>query len=84
MRNRRVAVNDELFVRLNRVKELVSNPHEIGRSLLFDRNARPNAGMYKQEVSATEFVAEALQEEIVRARKTAAKASLQLGICLKP
>ena len=62
----------------------MADPHEIVDILLFDRNAGPNAGMDKQKIAAAETVAEALQEQIVRARKNTAKAPLQVGFCLKP
>jgi hypothetical protein len=84
MRHRCMAVNDESSVRLRRVEELVTNPYEIVDILPFDRNAGTNAGVYKQEISAAKTVAEASQEQIVRMRKNATKAPLQVGFRLPP
>src|ERR1700731_2549598 len=83
MRNRRVTVNDVFSVPLRKVEELAANPYEIVGVLPFDWNARTNAGMDKQEISAAKTVAKASQEQIACARKDAAKAPLQLQFRLK-
>src|SRR5712664_2494020 len=78
MWHRRMAVNDEHSVVLYRVEELVTNPEQILESLLLDRDARANTGMYKQEIAAIKTIVETLQEQFVCTRKGAAKAAVQL------
>src|SRR6185295_15451044 len=58
MWHRCVAVHHEPFVASRRVEELVANPDKIVNILLLDRHVRPNAGVYEQEIAATELVAQ--------------------------
>ena len=77
MRDRCVAVYDEAAVVLDRVEELMTDPEQIVRILLPDRNAGVNAGMDKQKISATEMIAQTLQKQFVCTRKSVPKAQLQ-------
>src|SRR5258708_2132353 len=78
MRPRRMAMNDKFSVVPCRVEELVTNPEQVIEILPLDRDARPNAGMYKQEISAAKAILEALQEQFVCPREGAAKATVQV------
>jgi len=74
-----VAVHHELFVASRRVEELVANPDKIVNILLLDRHVRPNAGVYEQEIAATELVAQASHDQFVLTRKRIEKAAMQIG-----
>src|SRR6202035_2066810 len=69
MRNRRMTMNDEVPVVLRRVEELMTNPKQVMEILLLDRGIGADAGVNEQEIPATKAVAQALQKQLVRARK---------------
>jgi hypothetical protein len=69
MRHRRMAVYDEFAVVLRRVEKFMTNPEQIVEVLLLDRDSRADTRMHEQEIATTKTVAEALQENLVRARE---------------
>jgi hypothetical protein len=84
IRHRRMAVNDKFSVILFRVEKLVTNPEQVLDILLLPRDVGTDTGMYKQEISATKTIVETLQEELVGARKSADKATVQVDFCFAP
>src|SRR5260370_1110385 len=82
MRHRCMAMNDKFSVVRRRVQKFMTNPEQIMEVLLLDRNARANAGMDEQEVSAAKTVTETLQEQLVCTRKGTPKATMRIDFDL--
>jgi hypothetical protein len=60
--DRRMPVNDEALELLLAGKKFVTYPEQVFLFLLLDRNARPNTGVDKEEISAGEREIERLEK----------------------
>ena len=43
-------MHDHFFIQARMVQELVADPDQVLRPLLFERDARPDAGMAEEEI----------------------------------
>ncbi len=77
MRNGCVSVHHHPFVIDLRVKELVSNPDQIVLHLVLHWNTGSDAGMNEQIVAACAEIAQALQEQQMRAREHVAERAMK-------
>lgn len=72
-----VAVHDDFAVIHCRIQELIANPEQIFWILLPHGNARPDSRVNKQKISADEAVAQALEKQVMCARKSMAQRFLK-------
>ncbi len=63
-------------------EKLVADPDQVVEILLLDRDVGADAGMYEEEVSASEMVAQTLQEKLVSAGEGSDKAPVQVDLGL--